>query len=303
MVRAAERTTAPSPGADAFGATEWLLLTGTALTWGSSFVWIEVGLDAFSPPVITLLRVLLGIATLGVFRKARTPIDRSDWRAVVLLGVLWMGLPFLLFPIGQQWIDSSLAGMINGGVPIFAALFSALFLRRRLPAKTIAGIAVGFVGVGAVGWPAVQGSRATAAGAALILIATMSYGIALNVAAPLQQRYGALPVLLRAQLVALAMAIVPGIVGATQSELAWASLGAMVPIGCLGTGLAFVWMATLVGRAGAVRASITVYFVPIVAIALGALFRSETISLVSLAGTVLVLTGAYLTSRAQARKA
>ena len=134
-----------------------------------------------------MLRVLLGIATLGVFRKARTPIDRSDWRAVVLLGVLWMGLPFLLFPIAQQWIDSSLAGMINGGVPIFAALFSFFFLRRRLHVKTIVGIAVGFVGVVAVGWPAVQGSRATAAGAGLILLATMSYGVAVNIAAPLQR--------------------------------------------------------------------------------------------------------------------
>jgi drug/metabolite transporter (DMT)-like permease len=283
----------------AFSTTDWLLLTGIALTWGSSFVWIEIGLEAFAPTVITLVRVLLGIAALGVFRKARAPVQREDLRAIALLGFLWMALPFLLFPIGQQWIDSSLAGMINGGVPIFAAVFSSLFLRHPLSAKTIAGIAVGFAGVLAVGWPAVQGTRATAAGAALILVATMSYGVAVNLAVPLQRKYGALPVLLRAQLVALAVVLVPGLVGLGHSHFEWASLGAMVPIGCLGTGLAFVWMTTLVGRVGAVRAAITIYFVPVIAIVLGAVFRDEKIALVSLAGTFFVLAGAFLTSRRQ----
>ncbi|HEY7876394.1 MAG TPA: DMT family transporter [Actinomycetota bacterium] len=286
-------------GTEAFAATDWLLLSGTALTWGSSFVWIEIGLDSFSPPLITLMRVVFGILALAAFRKARAPIDKADLPKVALLGFLWMALPFLLFPIGQQWIDSSLAGMINGGVPIFAAVFSSFFLRRRLHANTLVAILIGFAGVLAVGWPAVQGSRATAAGAGLVLLATMSYGVALNLAAPLQQRYGALPVLLRAQLASLAIVIGPGVYGATQSEFSWPSLGAIVPLGCLGTGLAFVWMTTLVGRTGPVRASITIYFVPIIAIALGAIFRDETVSIVSLGGTALVLVGAYLTSRAQ----
>jgi drug/metabolite transporter (DMT)-like permease len=307
MVRSDERAVADAPAKPvseilAFSSTDWLLLSGVALTWGSSFVWIEVGLDAFAPPVITLIRVLLGIGALGLFRRARTPVERADLPAIALLGFLWMALPFVLFPIGQQWIDSSLAGMINGGVPIFAALFSFLFLRQPLTRKTALGIAVGFAGVVAVGWPALQGSRATAIGAALILVATMSYGVAVNLAAPLQRKYGALPVLLRAQVVALAVVVIPGIVGLRHSSFEWASLGAMIPIGCLGTGLAFVWMATLVGRVGAVRASITIYFVPVIAIVLGAVFRSETISPVSLAGTALVLTGAFLTSRRQAEK-
>lgn len=305
MVGSAERTIAPRPGSvasdrHAFSSTDWLLLSGIALTWGSSFVWIEIGLEGLAPLAITLIRILLGIVALVFFPKARAPVERADLPAIALLGILWMALPFVLFPIGQQWIDSSLAGMINGGVPIFAALFSSLILRNELSGRTIAGIAVGFTGVLAVGWPAIQGSRATAGGAALILVATMSYGVAVNIAGPLQRKYGALPVLLRAQVVALAFVIVPGLAGISRSSLDWASLGAMIPIGCLGTGLAFVWMATLVGRVGAVRAAITIYFVPVIAICLGAVLRAEEISPVSLAGTALVLVGAYLTSRRQA---
>ncbi len=284
---------------DAFSSTDWLLLAGTALTWGSSFVWIEIGLEAFDPPLIALLRIALGAGTLAFFRRARTPVDRRDMPAIALLGLLWMAAPLLLFPIAQQWIDSSLAGMINGAVPIVAGLVAAIVVRRWPSPKTIAGIAVGFAGVVAVSWPAVQGSRATTLGVILVMIATTMYGIAINIAVPLQQRYGSLPVLFRAQLVALALTFVPGIVGATNSTFDWVSLAAIVPLGCLGTGLAFVWMANLVGRVGATRGSITIYFVPVIAIIFGAVFRDESIALISLLGTALVITGAFLASRTQ----
>ncbi|MDP9067376.1 MAG: DMT family transporter [Actinomycetota bacterium] len=298
----AEQTTpAPALSLDAFSATDWLLLVGTALTWGSSFVWIEVGLEFFAPTLITFLRIALGAATLAFFSKARAKVEREDLAAIALLGVLWMAAPFLLFPIAQQWIDSSLAGMINGGVPIFAGVVAALLLRRLPPPKTVAGLLVGFAGVVAVSWPAVQGSSATALGAGLVVLATLFYGISLNIAVPLQQRYGPLPVVLRVQLVSLVLTIGPGIYGATRSNFDWVSFAAMIPLGCLGTGLAFVWMSTLVGRVGAARGSVTIYFVPVIAIALGALFRNESISPISLLGTALVIGGAFLASRVQQR--
>ncbi len=308
MVQTDERLDAqagprPSLSLDAFSSTDWLLLVGTALTWGSSFVFIEVALEAFAPTLIALLRIVLGAATLALFRKARVRLHRSDLPRIAALGVFWMAGPFLLFPIAQQSIDSSLAGMINGGVPIFAGLVAALLLRRIPPAKTVVGIAVGFLGVVAVSWPAVQGSRATAVGAGLVLLATMFYGVALNLAVPLQQRYGSLPVLLHVQMVAIAITLVPGLIGATQSSFAWTSFVALIPLGCLGTGLAFVWMSTLVGRVGAARGSITIYFVPVIAIVLGALFRNESISPISLVGTAFVIAGAFLASRTQAKHA
>lgn len=283
----------------AFSTGDWLLLAGIALTWGSSFVWIEVALESFAPTLITFLRVAFGAVTLAFFRKARTSVERDDLPAIALLGVLWMAAPLLLFPIAQQWIDSSLAGMINGSVPIFAGVVSAIVLRHPPPAKTVLGIGLGFLGVVAVSWPAVQESSATALGVALVLLACIFYGIAINIAVPLQQRYGSLPVLLRAQLVAVALTLAPGIFGFTRSTFDWAALGAVIPLGCLGTGLAFVWMTTLVGRVGAARGSVTIYFVPVIAIVLGAVFQDEVIAPVSLVGTALVIFGAFLASRMQ----
>jgi drug/metabolite transporter (DMT)-like permease len=191
--------------------------------------------------------------------------------------------------------------MLNGSMPIFAGLVAAMIMRRWPPAKTLAGIGVGFLGVVAVSWPAVESSSATLLGAALVLLATVFYGIAVNIAVPLQHRNGSLPVLLRAQAVALALTFVPGTFGALDSSFSWTSLGAMIPLGCLGTGLAFVWMSRLVGRVGAARGSVTIYFIPVVAIVLGAVFRNESIAAISLVGTALVLAGAFLASRTQRR--
>ncbi|MGH2753665.1 MAG: DMT family transporter [Actinomycetota bacterium] len=304
MVRSDERSTRASAPAgshslDAFTSTDWLLLIGTALTWGSSFLWIEIALDAFEPTLIALLRVALGAGTLALFRPARTKVDRADLPAMALVGLFWMAAPFILFPVAQQWIDSSLAGMINGGVPIVAGVVSAILLRRFPPTKTVVGITIGFVGVVVVGWPAVQDSSSTALGAALVFLAIICYGIAINIAVPLQQRYGSLPVVLRAQVVALALTAIPGAFGASNSHFEWASLAAMIPLGCLGTGLAFVWLTTLIGRVGAARGSVTIYFVPLLAIALGVVLRDEDVSPISLVGVVLVLAGAFLASRTQ----
>jgi drug/metabolite transporter (DMT)-like permease len=282
---------------DAFGATEWVLLASIAGIWGSSFLFIEIGLEHFGPGIVAFGRVAIGALTLASVPASRRPIDRADLPRAALLGLFWMAGPLLLFPIGQQWIDSSLAGMINGAVPIFAALTAALLLRRIPASRQLGGIALGFAGVVAVLWPATRDADATALGASLIVLAVACYGVAVNLAVPLQQRYGALPVLLRAQVVALVLLAPAAAVSLPDSEFAWSSALALAALGFFGTGWAFVAMTTLVGRVGATRGSVAIYFVPIAAIALGVVFRDEAVAAISLVGTALVLAGAYLTSR------
>jgi drug/metabolite transporter (DMT)-like permease len=282
---------------EAFGAQEWLLLSSIALIWGSSFLFIDIALEAFRPGVIALARVGLGVAALALFPAARRPVDRQDLPRVAFLGLIWAGLPLILFPLAQQWIDSSVAGMLNGAVPLFGAAWAVLLLRRPLGRTQTLGLLVGFVGVVAISWPEVQGSRATTLGAGLVVLAVVCYGLAVNLAVPLQQRYGALPVLLRAQLAALAMLLPFGLWSLPGSRLQWGAVAAMLPLGILGTGLAFVLMTTLVGRVGGPRGAVATYLIPVVAIALGVVFLSERVAPVALFGTALVLAGAWLTSR------
>jgi drug/metabolite transporter (DMT)-like permease len=290
-------TTSDGTNREAFGATEWGLLAGVALIWGSSFVFMAIGLDAFRPGVITLARIALGAATLAVFPKARAAIDREDRSRVFLLGVIWIGIPLMIFPIAQQWIDSSVAGMLNGAVPITAAMWATVLLGRLPGWRQLLGIGIGFVGVLAISVPEVIDSSATALGAALVIGAVILYGLSTNVAVPLQHKYGALPVLLKAQLAALVIVVPFGLWQIPGSTWAWPSALAMIPLGVLGTGAAFVLMATLVGHVGGPRGSVAIYFVPVVAIIAGVIVRGDVLEPIAIVGTGLVLLGAWVTSR------
>lgn len=282
---------------DAFGATEWGLLSAVAVIWGSSFLFMEVGLEAFRPGVVTMARVALGALALGLVPRARAAVDREDLPRVVLLGMTWVAVPLSLFPIAQQWIDSSVAGMINGAVPITTAVWSTVLLRRLPGRMQLVGIVLGFAGVVAIFLPELRGSSASALGASLVVLAIVLYGLSANMAVPLQQRHGALPVLFRAQLAALLVVVPIGLWQMPGSTFAWGPALAMVPLGTLSTGLAFVCMATLVGRVGGPRGSVAIYFVPVVAVALGVVVLGERIAPLALLGTALVLLGAWATSR------
>src|SRR3972149_4153572 len=123
--------TAHGTSAGAFTPADWSLLAGIAAIWGSSFLFMAIGLDAFQPGVVTLARLGLGAGALALVPAARRPIDPVDRPRVAALGIIWMAIPLSLFPIAQQWIDSSVAGMINGAVPITAAPWGTLLMRGR----------------------------------------------------------------------------------------------------------------------------------------------------------------------------
>lgn len=284
---------------EAFAPADWAMLASLALIWGSSFLFIALGLEHLTPAQVAFLRISLGTGALALLPKARAHVPRADMPRVALLGLMWIGIPFMLFPVAQQWIDSSLAGMINGGVPLWAALVATLVARRLPPRGVLLGLAAGFAGIVLIGVPTLDTGGSTAAGAGLILLATVMYGISLNIAVPLQRAHGSLPVMLRAQGVAALFTLPFAAAGAGEATFGLGSLLAVAALGVFGTGIALALMATLAGRVGAARGSVAIYLVPIVAIILGAVFRSEDIHPLSLVGTGLVILGAWVTSRAQ----
>jgi drug/metabolite transporter (DMT)-like permease len=281
----------------AFGGVEWTLLVAVAAMWGGAYLLVAYALAGFSPALIALLRLALGAAALVCIPQARRPIAVQDWPAVILLGLTWMAAPFLLFNVAQQHIESSLAGVINGALPLFAALTAALLLRRAPRAIQVLGLVVGFIGVLVVTLPAASGARATAFGVALAVLATALYGFATNLAVPLQQRYGALPVILRSEIASLVVLLPYGSVGLAHVQFSWASFMSIVGLGIFSTGIAYVAMTTLVGRAGAVRGAVAIYFIPIVALVLGTSFRGESVRPSSLVGVLIILGGAFIVSR------
>ena len=130
-----------------------------------------------------------------------------------------------------------------------------------------------------------------------MLLAVACYGIAINIAAPVTQRYGSLPVMARMLGLGAIWTAPLGLAGVGGSSFSWGPSSRSATLGALGTGLAFVVMGRLVSRVGSSRASFATYLIPVVALVLGALFLDETVRATSIVGIGLVIAGALLASR------
>jgi drug/metabolite transporter (DMT)-like permease len=283
----------------AFGPLEWGLFVTAGAGFGSAFVLIALALESLSPAMITFIRAGAGAAAILVFPQARRPIDRSDRWRIVLLSLVLVVIPLTLIPISLQWIDSALVGMLGGAMPIMATIISSLLLRAAPRRNQAVGVVLGFVGVMLVSIPSMGQGSAAVAGIGLVLIATGCYAFALNLAAPLQRKYGSSTIMARCLLVAALLTAPIAWLARGDSVFDWGAILAILFVGAFSTGLASVALGSLIGRAGAARASIVAYLVPVVAVLLGVLVRNESINIVEGAGIITILVGAWLTSRTE----
>jgi len=291
----AQETDSNSSGAEhRSGAADWIILSLPGLIWGASYLFIADALGAIGPGGVTFVRLLVGFLTLSFFPSARKPVLRSDWPKIVALGAFWMAFPLSMFPFAERYVSSALTGMLNGANPLFTAVVAAL-LAWKLPSRRVmAGIAIGMAGAVVIALPTLQEGHSTVAGVGMILAALVSYGVALNLASPLQQRNGALPVIVRAQMVALILVAPIGLRDVAHIKWAPGPLAALLALGVLSTGIAFAIMSVSAGKFGATRASSAAFLIPAEALLLGVIFRGEHVASVSIVGGVVCVAGALI---------
>ncbi len=272
---------------------DWALLVVPGMIWGASFLFIAEGLAAVEPNGVTFTRIAIGFLTLSLFPSVRKPVARTDWAGTAALGVLWFAFPLSMFPFAEQHVSSALTGMLNGATPLFVAAVASL-IAGQLPGRgTMAGLTIGFAGAVVMALPALGGSS-SAFGVGLILAALVSYGIALNVARPLQQRNGAIPVIWRALGVALILTAPLGLPAVLDGHWTMRPALAMLGLGAGGTAIATILTATAAGRMGATKASVSAFLIPVVALVLGVVIRHETVTSLSLVGAAICLFGAFI---------
>lgn len=280
-----------------FLSADWLLIVIPGLIWGASFLFIAEGLRAIGPNGITFVRLSVGFATLAWFPAARKPVAWTAWPGIALLGVLWFAFPLSMFPFAEQRVSSALTGMLNAAVPLFTAVV-ATAIAGRVPERRVSmGLAIGLLGAGLVAWPTIHEGHSSVVGVLLILAAVVSYAFALNFARPLQQQYGALPVILRAQIVAVMLTAPLGVPDVLTARWTPVSFFSLLLLGAFGTGVAFVSLATAAGRVGATRASSAAFLIPPVALLLGVLVRDEYVAMFSIIGSAVSVAGAWLLRR------
>lgn len=270
---------------------DWALLVVPGVIWGASFLFIAEGLAAVAPNGVTFTRIAIGFLTLSLFPSARKPVARADWAGTAALGVLWFAFPLSMFPFAEQHVSSALTGMLNGATPLCVAAVASL-LARQLPDRgTLAGLIIGFGGAVVMALPALGGAS-SAFGVGLILSALVSYGIALNVARPLQQRNGAIPIVWRGLGVALILTAPLGLPEVLNGTWSVRAALAMLGLGAGGTAIATILTATAAGRMGATKASVAAFIIPVVALLLGVIVRGEQVAALSLFGAAICLFGA-----------
>lgn len=269
------------------------------LIWGASFLFIAEGLRSIGPNGVAFVRILIGFTTLALFPRAWQSVPRREWLWIVVVGTLWMGLPLALVPHAEQHVSSAITGMLNAAVPLFAAIVATIVARQLPPRGVLAGLVVGITGAVLMALPTVRAGRSSMTGVLLILAAVASYGIALNVAGPLQRRNGALPVIWRAQAVAVLLTAPLGIPDLLAAHWSPVPLLSLVALGALGTGVAYVLITVAAGRVGATRASANNFLIPPVALLLGVTLRGEHVPPLAVAGATVAVTGAWLMQRAR----
>ena len=281
-----------------FGPAEWGMTSAVAITWGASFLFIAIAIDHVATGVVPVARLFFGILALACFPAARKKIAREDIGRVALLGLVAMTIPFYLYPLAEHSVSSSVTGMINGSIPVTTVVAAAILTRTMPSSRRIIAVLIGFVGIAFISFGSVGDDKgASVHGVLFLLAATCCYAFTSILSREMQVKYGTLTVLLWQELFALMFSLPLGIPAFFDSSFSWSALFALMVLGSLGTGFAYVMYGMLMVRAGAVRGVIGVFFTPIVATFLGLIFRDESVTLLAVVGMCIVIAGAYLTSR------
>ena len=257
---------------------DWALLVVPGVIWGASFLFIAEGLEAVAPNGVTFSRIAIGFLTLSLFPSARRPVARADWagnggarRAVARVSAEHVSVCRAARVVGAdrhvEWRHAAVCG--RGGEPDRASAAGSRGI--------IVGLVVGFGGAVVMALPA-MGGTSSAFGVGLIMAALVSYGIALNIARPLQQRNGAIPVVWRALAVALVLTAPLGLPEVLKGDWTLRPALAMLCLGAGGTAIATILTATAAGRMGATKASATAFLIPVVALILGVVIRHEHVN-------------------------
>jgi drug/metabolite transporter (DMT)-like permease len=283
-----------------------LRVAALALIWGSGFLLIKVSLRGFTPVQLTFGRLALGAVVLVVILTAmrlRLPGERRLWLHLVVAALLANAIPYTLFGVAEQTVDSNLAGAINATTPLWTVLF-ALLARRHDPLGPVqwAGMILGFIGALLILSPW-RADSAPLPGVLACVGASASYGLSYVYMGRYLTNRGLPPLVLSAgQLIAAAglLLLATPFGGLTAPTWPPDAIAALIALGVIGTGVAYVINYRIITDDGPVLASTVTYLLPVVAVILGALVLAEPITLQLAAGVAIVLAGVALTRRRRA---
>jgi drug/metabolite transporter (DMT)-like permease len=275
----------------------WIAFATCSVLWGIPYFLIKVAVEDTSPLFVAWSRIAIGAAVLapiawrvGAFRGVR-----ERWRWVVFFAVIELTIPFVLIPVGEQYIASSLAAILIAAVPLTIALMSIRFNpSERVTGIRLAGLFVGLAGVIALVGIDVAGQPKELLGAACMVVATVGYAAGPMVIRMKMSDLHPMGPVSASLIVATVLLLPAGVIGAPSSMPDADVVASIVVLGVACTAIALAVMFFLVAEAGPNKASIITYVNPVIAVALGVAFLGESLGAASIAGLLLILAGSYL---------
>lgn len=279
--------------------TDLLELLLLAALWGASFLFMRLGAAEFGPVALAGVRVIgatLFLLPLLHWRGLTGELLRQ-WRPILLVGLSNSALPFLLYSYAALAITASLASIFNAATPLFGAAIGWLWLRDRLTAPRIAGLAIGFAGVIGLAWEKAS-FKPGGSGWAVIacLAATVLYGWSANFTKRRLAGVAPLAVAAGSQIAAALVLGVPTLLwwpATTPSTSAWTAAALLA---LLSTGVAYVLYFRLIANVGPSNAITVTFLIPVFAVAWGGLLLGEGVTLAMVVGCVVILAGTALST-------
>lgn len=271
------------------------------VVWGCSFIFIKLGLEFLTPFGVAFGRCALGAITLLIIvkiKKIKLPSDKSTWQKLWILSMLLNVIPGILFAYAEVHVTSVLAGIINATTPLATLIVMLVaFREEKLKVEQIIGLIIGAVGVMVVLgiWQGVGENQLT--GVIALLIAVTCYGISFPYTVRNIIPLGLKPeAAATTQLIMAAITLLPFYLfdGISQDYYRPATFLAMLALGILGSGIAYIWNFSIIAAAGSSIASSVTYLTPVVAIIVGWVFLGEALSWYEPVGALLVIIGAAI---------
>ena len=278
-------------------ALDWLYIIGLSALWGSAFVFIKVATPAIGAVGLVFLRLVLASLLLGALfiRKQHFKMIKENIFPIILIGATNVALPFYCFSYAALEINASTMAVINGSTPLFAFLFSILWLNFQFKWFQFLGILIGMSGlVVFVGYESLEFKLFPMF---MAMIGAAMYGLSMNYIYKLNVVdtgvMAAVTMVAATIMIAPFLLLDPIIMENWNLKIA----ASVIFLGVFCTGLAYLPYFILIKRVGPISTSLVALLVPIFGMLWAYLLLQETITLVMLTGCLLIIGGVVLTSR------
>lgn len=284
-------------------AKHWFIFILTGAIFSSSFMWIKIALREVGPDLLVAFRTLFGLlfcVAVIFIQRVKLPRSFKEWKPLFWLGVLNIAIPFFLIAWGEQSIDSSVAAILDSTVPLFTIVMAHFLLSDdKMTISKIAGLLVGFAGVFVLVSKDIGDSTSSILGQAAVIIASGFYAAS---AVYVRRTTQNTPAILRSAGPLFSGSVIMWLAAfAFESPLRLPSLGitwvALIFLGTIGSGFAFVMVFYLIHEIGPTRTSMITYIFPLGGVILGVVFLHEQLTWQLIAGGLLIVASLFVANR------